>query len=153
MGTNVMLDEMVVGEGCRIGKNCHLKYCIMLDNVVIGDNCTLSDCVIDHGCVIGNHCTLSHCVVGQGVTLNDGFTGNSRFIHKCAWCGCLMCSEQPQEDDALSVLWEQDYALGAQGTGYCLPLGVLEEEMGRERDRDGSIDYGWGKSALKGCLG
>mgnify|MGYP004671358105 FL=1 len=41
-----MLDEMVVGEGCRIGKNCHLKYCIVLDNVVI-DNEAIAGCEMD----------------------------------------------------------------------------------------------------------
>ena len=53
---------------------------------------------------------------------------------------------------ALAALWQPEFALAAPSAGFSVPLTVLEEE-GEEREREGSIDYGWGKSALKGCLG
>ena len=150
----VALDEMVVGRGCRIGKNCRLKYCVLMDNVQIGDGCTLSDCVIDSGCVVGDGCALAHCVVGRGVRLGEFFTATGRLIHKWARGAALRRSEPPVEDDeALEALWQPEFALAAPSAGFSVPLTVLEEEVGAERERENSIDYGWGKTALKGCLG
>lgn len=150
---DVVLDEMVIGKGCHIGKNCRLKYCVLMDGVRIGDGCALSDCVIDRDCVIGDGCTLAHCVVGRGVCLDAFFTGTSRLIHKWARRGGMRRSEMPVEDDeSVEALWNPDLALAPPSTGFSVPLTALEE-VGEEREREGSIDYGWGKAALKGCLG
>lgn len=150
-----VLDEVVVGKGCRIGKNCRLKYCVLMDGVQLGDGCVLSDCVLDSGCVLDAGCTLAHCVVGRGVRLGEFFTATGRLVHKWARRGRVRRSEPPVEDEALealAALWQPEFALAAPSAGFSVPLTVLEEE-GEGREREGSIDYGWGKSALKGCLG
>ena len=100
-----VLDEVVVGKGCRIGKNCRLKYCVLMDGVQLGDGCVLSDCVLDSGCVLDAGCTLAHCVVGRGVRLGEFFTATGRLVHKWARRGRVRRSEPPVEDEALAALW------------------------------------------------
>ena len=99
-----VLDEVVVGKGCRIGKNCRLKYCVLMDGVQLGDGCVLSDCVLDSGCVLDAGCTLAHCVVGRGVRLGEFFTATGRLVHKWARRGRVRRSEPPVEDEALAAL-------------------------------------------------
>lgn len=71
----------VVGNGCKVGKDCRLRNVFVMDNVRIGEGCNLSNCVIGQGAVIGKGCKITDCgIIGENVELPDKTTLQKNFV-------------------------------------------------------------------------
>lgn len=79
LASNAKLREnVVIHEGCRVGKSTEISNSVIGRNCVIGENCTLKNAFVFDGVKIGDKCSLKNCVIGKmsnvvsGTALHDG---------------------------------------------------------------------------------
>ncbi len=54
VGKNSVIEDAIIGNGCRIYENCDIRNAVISDNVRISSNCFIDeDSVLAYGCVIG----------------------------------------------------------------------------------------------------
>lgn len=58
--------KSVLGKNCKIGTQCKIANCIILDDVVIEDGVNLDQCVICSGAKLGKSSKLTRCRIGYG---------------------------------------------------------------------------------------
>ena len=61
----------ILGLSVRIGKNCRITGCTLMDGVVVGDGVKLENCIVCTGATIGERCSLKECVVGARYRVQD----------------------------------------------------------------------------------
>lgn len=79
LASNAKLREnVVIHEGCRVGKKTEILNSVIGRNCVIGENCVLKNAFVFDGVRIGDKCMLQNCVIGRnsnilpGTALHDG---------------------------------------------------------------------------------
>ncbi|KAF6008409.1 hypothetical protein HII12_004158 [Brettanomyces bruxellensis] len=75
LGVRTSVKRSVIGNDCKIGKNCRISACIVLDHAEIGDDVHLENCIIGKKAKLESRCKLVNCnvegcyIVGKGVSL------------------------------------------------------------------------------------
>ncbi|XP_062539221.1 translation initiation factor eIF-2B subunit epsilon [Armigeres subalbatus] len=68
-----VVENSVLGNGCKIGKDCRISNCFLMDGVEVGDGCTLEHSILGGQVKIGANCNLTNgCVLGEEVELPKG---------------------------------------------------------------------------------
>lgn len=73
MAINAKLGEnVVIHEGCRVGRKTEILNSVIGRNCVIGENCVLTNAFVFDDVEIGDKCILKNCVIGKKSTIVNG---------------------------------------------------------------------------------
>lgn len=107
MASNAKLREnVVIHEGCRVGKKTEILNSVIGRNCVIGENCVLKNAFLFDGVQIGDKCVLQNCVIGRkskvspATALHDGtIVGDNCQLPNIVSLGKSFVVAQHQNDD------------------------------------------------------
>ncbi|GFS69475.1 translation initiation factor eIF-2B subunit epsilon [Nephila pilipes] len=143
IGENVHISNSVIGKNCSIGKNVLITGSYLWDGVSVGDSCNLDTCLLADKVNVGNNVSIKPgCVLGPEVSIDDGIILPTL---------TRLQAEEVCDDDSFG---EEDFEfnksnksidknlVGANGHGYICNISEEEED---DDDENTKITDVWGR--------
>lgn len=104
IGDGTALTGSVLGQDCRVGKDCVLEQAYLMDGVQVADGCVLRHCVVGKDAKIGAGAkVLDGAVLGAGVEIVDGCTVIKHFVQATRPVDAFGDDGADDDDDVLQL--------------------------------------------------